>query len=1162
MLGLLNRKQEPADKDVGAPPITPRLSWAADYPSPRPNGPRKTLGAELTNGTPPRPRHPLKAPTPVRFTVGGPWALKECEEHTTWVNETLRKAKLPLIDDLRRAVSDGITLVRLLGALERSPVPGAETDRSLTRSEVLVNLYRCLSFLADRQVDTAGLDAEDLANGDLRSTLVLLGNIRKNYDSGYGTRSEGDGGLSSPNQESDNAPWLNMPGRLTVEGGQSRGPPPPIKKDKPLPPQRRSAFGVPVPAAGIPGMIGREEGEPRPVTAHNIVSTTELSSNGVSQFGVEERRQFMSGNPFLPTSRGQGHANWEGGRVGQDRPPQAVSAWSSGGQYNAQPPSHFTPPVSVEDRLKNLIDNKPHAARPAPHHEEGELLVPPAPSPRGYDETVNSGYYRGSYPGPGPNPPGYSHPGQGRLHGQSVGYVPSKPSERRLGSRVDSIIDNSKAKLPPPYPKPTPSPRQQFENPAFTPDEQPVKQGVSSARPVKVGGDDLRSAWNRLYGAPEWRPASNQPSSQNPATSYYGVFTMGPTQKEKQQEHHQQQQYQQQQQQQQHQEHQHKQRKSSLDQLSTTVRISPTGQSSSTQGQQSGSNSSSFSGKNTGFSTFKPEDDDDDNADEVRDDTVDSNRDALSEQALGPSAKYPDQPGSRPSSAKQGQGSSSNRQTTDSRHDQDIARSLEQRLSVQRIGDSEKNNVFSRLNQVQNKNDEKSVFSRTNHVQNRLPPEISPRTNIPAQRHSQAEPHTQHKVHPSRLSETNTSPHVNHGFVDSDDESGQYHIGAAESIFDYASESSSRSVTPPLPPLSPDSTPRGGPEPLSKYSRSYSASNVSPPKTPDLLSSTARPGSVFDKRDLRASSSQIDMAGISRHSKKTPRVNPTPRQHHRTRTNLTRVQAHSLEDLRESGNESNLSFDVENTMLMVDPESEQFTDTDNISPKDARALRQKLQGLESVYHQVLRQAGADIPRSSFRRRWSLGSSDTSSINRGKRFRSSASHRNYSRDIKAIQRRFQKLESHVVTLARSVAHLSSELRNQTSMTHEMETVKKELRELRQQQHLHSINNSPFNNNVSDFERFRGWIPSLTNPKRVNKLTKFFGQEPPLLEIFLQKLGYERYAKNFSNEHIGMIELPYMTEDRLQSIGIPMGPRLRILQEAQLCFRQENFNIYIV
>ena len=43
---------------------------------------------------------------------------------------------------------------------------------------------------------------------------------------------------------------------------------------------------------------------------------------------------------------------------------------------------------------------------------------------------------------------------------------------------------------------------------------------------------------------------------------------------------------------------------------------------------------------------------------------------------------------------------------------------------------------------------------------------------------------------------------------------------------------------------------------------------------------------------------------------------------------------------------------------------------------------------------------------------------------------------------------------------------------------------------------------------------------------------------------------------------MLELPYLNEDRLQKIGIPMGPRLRILQESQMCFRQENFDIYIV
>lgn len=31
---------------------------------------------------------------------------------------------------------------------------------------------------------------------------------------------------------------------------------------------------------------------------------------------------------------------------------------------------------------------------------------------------------------------------------------------------------------------------------------------------------------------------------------------------------------------------------------------------------------------------------------------------------------------------------------------------------------------------------------------------------------------------------------------------------------------------------------------------------------------------------------------------------------------------------------------------------------------------------------------------------------------------------------------------------------------------------------------------------------------------------------------------------------MVELPYLSEERLQKIGIPLGPRLRILQEAQI------------
>jgi len=89
--------------------------------------------------------------------------------------------------------------------------------------------------------------------------------------------------------------------------------------------------------------------------------------------------------------------------------------------------------------------------------------------------------------------------------------------------------------------------------------------------------------------------------------------------------------------------------------------------------------------------------------------------------------------------------------------------------------------------------------------------------------------------------------------------------------------------------------------------------------------------------------------------------------------------------------------------------------------------------------------------------------------------------------------------------------------------------------------------------TDWTSFRNALPSLTNPCRVRKLTKFFGDEPPLVRIFLKKLGYEKYASAFEQERIGIMELPYLTEERLNKMGIPMGPRLRILQEAQLCLK---------
>ena len=79
--------------------------------------------------------------------------------------------------------------------------------------------------------------------------------------------------------------------------------------------------------------------------------------------------------------------------------------------------------------------------------------------------------------------------------------------------------------------------------------------------------------------------------------------------------------------------------------------------------------------------------------------------------------------------------------------------------------------------------------------------------------------------------------------------------------------------------------------------------------------------------------------------------------------------------------------------------------------------------------------------------------------------------------------------------------------------------------------------------------------------MKKLTKFFGDEPPLLRLYLkvkilhlqphtsifsQNLGYEKYAGIFEEAKIGMLELPYLSEERLEKLGIPLGPRIRILQ----------------
>ena len=168
--------------------------------------------------------------------------------------------------------------------------------------------------------------------------------------------------------------------------------------------------------------------------------------------------------------------------------------------------------------------------------------------------------------------------------------------------------------------------------------------------------------------------------------------------------------------------------------------------------------------------------------------------------------------------------------------------------------------------------------------------------------------------------------------------------------------------------------------------------------------------------------------------------------------------------------------------------------------------------------------------------------------------------------KNYNKRFQRLESHVVTLARSVANLSSEIRSQQVLVQEVEALRTEMNQLRMNQpnHSNSMARNVSQSNPSGFPPFdigrNGGMHQASGTKgslglysihanRVRKLTHFFGEEPPLVKQFLKNLGYEKYASIFEDARIGMLELPYLTEDRLEKLGIPTGPRLRIVQEAK-------------
>ncbi|XP_050666831.1 uncharacterized protein LOC126966692 isoform X2 [Leptidea sinapis] len=319
-----------------------------------------------------------------------------------------------------------------------------------------------------------------------------------------------------------------------------------------------------------------------------------------------------------------------------------------------------------------------------------------------------------------------------------------------------------------------------------------------------------------------------------------------------------------------------------------------------------------------------------------------------------------------------------------------------------------------------------------------------------------------------------------------------------------SSDSSDSSVTPPLPPLSPSS---------------------------DLHKRNSLPGRSAEYPEDR------------RRGRESPRWH-SHKKHSSKRDHHYKKHLFGL-DTTDMTSTTTRSLDLSSLL-------DGRTDSD-ASTGDARAIRRQLRGLENMYAEVLQLLGvrkpANMPKqptweariSSKRRYGSMSSLPSSSVSsRPVRDKRRSSDHRKKHDLKGINKRFQRLESHVVTLARSVAHLSSEMRTQHLVMQEMDNIRAEIAALRHmyksQQYIrsgHQRHSDPF---------------SFSNPDRVKRLTKFFGDEPPLMRLFLKKLGYEKYAALLEKEKVGAAELPYVGEDKLRALGVPLGPRMRILKEA--------------
>ncbi|XP_078592014.1 uncharacterized protein LOC144871015 isoform X1 [Branchiostoma floridae x Branchiostoma japonicum] len=1042
--------------------------------------------------------------TPVKLSVGGEWALQECENLTTWANSHLKRKKFRLVNDLRKSVSDGLTLVNLIECLTSEKVPNIQT-RPIIRAQKTENLQKCLYYLEGRGVPIHDITAKDLAEGNLKATLTIVSRLKEIFESAqvHGTSEQGaDREQAEPRPHSapssgterlgngDGEADTSLSESLEPESGRLYPGDDPNEVRHAYYDDRAISHQKPVYSGGglrddiLPGSMATDDEEEdisQSEIPPTLQSTTEMGSHGVSQHGADSRRQII----------GLSQAIREKARISVSTEvpgsPNKLQAWDTQAIFTAPAPVRDQVSLTVEERLKSLLDSpylEEMAGSPRKKgYLEGELLLPPPPkghSPFSYPDGIDNPALEGAM--------------NGQVRGQDVelselglgsGYVPSHPNQRgRVATRGEAVLrmrGAGRAEVHSAHAYSNGPPAQQLVNGSPNTRGRPVAGEHSPGRPAahkqspsppgQVSGQQRRD---------NPHPQANQPSK-TPPTGKKGVPPPAYGQQDRA-------------------------NVPGGNPHSSPHHSGPGQAVGSRQYLQGGHHllqqrihaGSSLQSQTRQFWLQQQQDQQHLQWQKPRDLEDDSRQPE-------PTSRPVPAPRSRPPNSTPSRGqpvpNSSNTPQRGPKTSSSSSYSSPSTLSQQSATPTKQGRIPPpyRSTSTPNKAD-----SLPEHQGSFL-------TNVPSKMKANATHHLSGPPAETTVnSVSNPGPDLDMNF------SGTGTI----------SETSSRSSTPPLPPLSPSNTPPitppGSPIPIVRPTRSMSttvlpSAHVSPITQTDRKKT--EPGRKGRKGSTRVGRSASTLqVGFSMLGKKKG-----------SGKNRNSLRGGSRED---------------------DSQSEEG---ESMSLSEAELVRQQLTALEEMYREILRLLGADqTPRgpTTLTRKPTLTKLKRAGSSLGK---PASSVKQRAKDIRSVNRRFARLESHVVTLARSVAHLSSELRTQNTLVQEIELLRQELENLKEQQKILQRQQLAQRKTPDRHQSHSRNTPLLVlpvkNSARLAKLTKFFGAEPPLLSIFLKKIGYEKYVKNFEAESIGILELPYMNEDRLKQIGVPMGPRVRILQEAK-------------